>query len=123
MAYIERKDAVKRIKAALKKKTGKTWSVTGGRGTAWGWLCVQAPKKRRVSHKENPACNRMVYPLPPGQSLYIEYVRENGVNYYTSDVDCEELARAFGLSSKVHYQGLNISPDQRELYVKMIEEA
>ena len=38
--YIERKDAVKRIKAALKKKTGKTWSVTGGRGTAWGWLRV-----------------------------------------------------------------------------------
>jgi len=29
MEFIERADAVKRLKAALKKKTGKTWSVHG----------------------------------------------------------------------------------------------
>lgn len=119
--YIDRKDAVKRIKAALKKKTGRVWSVSGGRGTAWNWLRVQAPKKRRVSHKVNPNCDRTVYPLPLGESLYIEYVDKDGTNYYTGDADCEALAQAFGLNRKAHFQGLNISPDEREFYVERVE--
>lgn len=119
--YIERKDAVRRIRTALKKKTGKTWSVTGGRGTAWSWLCVQAPKKRRVSHKENPAWDWTDHWTT--ESPYIEYVREDGPNYYTSDEDAKELARAFGLidREKVHFQGLQISPDEWEFYVERAE--
>jgi len=37
---------VKRIKAALQKRSGKQWSVTGGRGTAYGWLQISVPKAR-----------------------------------------------------------------------------
>lgn len=36
----------KRIKAALKARSGKDWSVTKGRGTAGGWLNISAPKAR-----------------------------------------------------------------------------
>jgi hypothetical protein len=45
---IDRDEAIKRIRAALKKRSGKQWSVTGGRGTAWGWIEIDAPPKRRT---------------------------------------------------------------------------
>lgn len=43
---MERNDAIAAIKAALKARSGKTWSVVGGRGTAWGWITITAPPKR-----------------------------------------------------------------------------
>lgn len=46
--HIERDDAVKALRAALRERTGHTWSVTVGRGTAWGWIEVTAPPARRV---------------------------------------------------------------------------
>lgn len=44
---IDRNRAIARIRAALKARSGKAWSVTGGRGTAWGWITVTAPPQRR----------------------------------------------------------------------------
>lgn len=32
---------------ALRERSGKTWSVKGGRGTAYGWLRITAPPSRR----------------------------------------------------------------------------
>lgn len=122
MSFIERPEAVKRIKAALKRKTGKTWSVHGARGTAWGWITVEAPKSRRVSHRENPAY--VSHWETPDEPYCFEYVREkgDGENYYTSMVDCEILARIFGKDNPlVCHQGLSISPDSREYYVTMAE--
>jgi len=46
--YIDRATAIKKIKAALERRSGKTWSVTGGRGTAYGWLSINAPPARRT---------------------------------------------------------------------------
>jgi hypothetical protein len=43
---MDRNDAILRIKTALKLRSGKTWSVTGGRGTSWGWIRIGAPPKR-----------------------------------------------------------------------------
>lgn len=43
---LERDEAIARIKAALKKRSGKPWSVTGGRGTSWSWIRISAPPKR-----------------------------------------------------------------------------
>lgn len=39
---MERNETIKLIKAALKKRSGKSWSVTAGRGTIWGWLTISA---------------------------------------------------------------------------------
>jgi len=36
------------IRNALKTRSGKAWSVTGGRGTAWGWITVESPPARRT---------------------------------------------------------------------------
>jgi hypothetical protein len=43
-----RNEVIKVIKAALKRRSGKEWSVTGGKGTAYGWLTIDAPPKRRT---------------------------------------------------------------------------
>jgi hypothetical protein len=50
-ARIDRSDldtvtVCKRIKAALKARSGKDWSVTKGKGTAGGWIGISAPKAR-----------------------------------------------------------------------------
>ncbi len=43
----ERDDAIRIIRAELKRRSGRAWSVTGGRGTAWGWIRITAPPRRR----------------------------------------------------------------------------
>jgi len=46
----DRNATIATIRAALRRRTGLTWSVTGGRGTSWGWIRIQAPPTRRVGY-------------------------------------------------------------------------
>ena len=46
---MERDAVIDEIKRALKARSGKPWSVTGGRGTAWGWIAIDAPPARRTA--------------------------------------------------------------------------
>ena len=45
---ITRDEAIRRIRAALRARSGKAWTVRGGRGTARGWITIDAPPARRV---------------------------------------------------------------------------
>lgn len=45
---MERNDVIREIRKALRARSGKDWSVTGGRGTAWGWIRIETPPRRRV---------------------------------------------------------------------------
>ena len=120
MAYIDRDEAIKRIRAALKRKTGKAWSVTGNRGTAWGWIDIQAPPKRRICHDQNPAWK--CWDLESNEPAYFERAPKEGeTGWYTSDAECAELGKLFGLNRPAHYQGISINPDSREYYVSQIE--
>lgn len=65
-AAADRNATIAEIKAALKRRSTKRWSVKGGRGTAWGWIEVIAPPSR---------------------------VDQYGS---MSDADCAELAQIFG---------------------------
>ena len=47
-ALVGRNETIKAIRKALRARSGKSWSVTGGRGTAWGWLTIDAPPARRI---------------------------------------------------------------------------
>jgi len=38
----DRDKFIKAYRHALKSRSGKQWSVTGGRGTAWGWIHITA---------------------------------------------------------------------------------
>lgn len=58
-----RNDVIAAIKTALQKRSGKSWSVTGGRGTAYGWIRIDAPPARctwkhvpRPGKGEMPRC-------------------------------------------------------------------
>lgn len=90
-----RNEAIRRIRAALKQRSGKTWSVTGGRGTSWGWITIEAPPARRVGFG------------------------------YTSPEDCAELIALLGTSRKAgdYHQGVHIPSggDYRQEYVDRAE--
>jgi len=91
---IDRNEAIQRIRKALKARSGKSWSVTGGSGTAWGWIQIQAPPSRRAE--------------PYG---------------YTSEADRSELGQLLGLEGPVHTQCVSIpaSNDYRQEYVDRAE--
>lgn len=42
----DRDAAIRRIRAGLRARSGKTWSVRGGRGTVWGWIEIAPPPSR-----------------------------------------------------------------------------
>lgn len=46
----DRDDAIKSIRTALRTRSGKAWSVKGGRGTSWGWIKISAPPARCNSY-------------------------------------------------------------------------
>jgi hypothetical protein len=43
---MDRKEAIRRIRTALRERSGRSWSVTGGRGTSWGWIHIDSPPAR-----------------------------------------------------------------------------
>lgn len=43
----DRDAVIATIRADPRRRCGKSWSVTGGRGTAWAWITIQAPPARR----------------------------------------------------------------------------
>lgn len=94
MAHLDRNDAIARIRTALKTLTGRSWSVRGNTGTAWGWIDVGAPPRRCGDFR------RM-----------------------TED-DQEMLARATGpdWTRMVAETGISLSPDARTRFVAMLED-
>lgn len=98
---MDRDEVIKRIRSALRRRTGLAWSVSGGRGTAWGWITITAPPRRRVDSKGQVG--------GPGA-------------YYLSEVDRRTLDFALKLGS-VHIQGVRIaaSREYRQEYVDRAE--
>lgn len=78
-----RDEAIAAIRVALRQRSGRTWSLRGGRGTAYGWITIIAPPAR---------CDRY------------------GA---MTDDDRAELSRVFGIPlGQVHGQGLMVEPTQ-----------
>lgn len=109
-----RDETIKRIKTALQKRSGKSWSVTGGRGTAWGWITIDAPPARRTwGHRLKAGC----VDLPENYEPY-----DTGLSGgYTSPAERKELATLMGLDS-VHCQGISIAASS-EYYAEYLARA
>jgi len=63
---MNRNEVIKVIKENLKKRSGKSWSVTGGRGTAYGWITIDSPPSRCKwkfiqTETPEPPCDGAVY--------------------------------------------------------------
>lgn len=97
---MNRNDVIAAIKDALKRRSGKSWSVTGGRGTAYGWIEINSPPQRRVSGIDGDSHDPS---------------RPNGGHYYMSRADREELAHLLGKDQPIHCQGESI-PASHDYY-------
>ncbi len=118
----ERSDVCKRIKKALRKRTGLSWSVTGGRGTAWGWLNIQAPKGRLICRDQNPNYDWHLDNYQDEKPFIERQATEGETAYYTSQEDREILAKALGLGmNEVSAQGVSISPEKWNFYLERAE--
>lgn len=92
-----RDEAIMAIRNALKARSAKSWSVTGGRGTAWGWITIQSPPARRDefgcmtdADREELGALLGVHVHSQGESI------PAGTHYYR-----EYIARAAGLTPTV----------------------
>ena len=114
---MDRDEAIKRIKAALKKRSGKAWSVTGGRGTAWGWIQIDALPARRT------AFYRLKDGMPDLPENYIQYDGGCRADGSMTAADRAELGVLLGLGRDSYSGGENIpaSGDYRQEYVDRAE--
>lgn len=83
----ERNDTNKLLRRILKLRTGLTWSVSGGRGTAFGWISIEVPRARRVDSKGALTQDPHGYLAPADRAL---------------------IARVLGRSRPVHFQGFGV---------------
>lgn len=100
-AATDRDQAIASIRKALRTRTGRTWSVTGGRGTVWGWITITAPPKRRERYGEMSDTDRA--DLAKTLGLDLNMVRSQGVEIPSgSDYRREYVDRAEGRTPTVH---------------------
>lgn len=114
---MDRNHTIVAIRTALKRRSGKAWSVTGGHGTAWGWITISAPPARRTFKSVPKAYNT---DLRPGIEHYDE-VDTGNPGGFMGATDRAELARLLGLEA-VHFQGESI-PSSHDHYVEYIDRA
>ncbi len=114
---MDRKETISRIRKALKNRSGKTWSVTGGRGTAWGWLKIDAPPARRKwNHVDTGETDSTGFPV-----YRLEYQPDADFGHMGPD-DSRELADLLGLDGDAHHQGVSI-PSSSDYWNEYIDRA
>lgn len=114
---MERSEAIRRIKAGLEWRSGKRWSVTGGHGTAWGWLTIDAPPSRRTWDNRLKSGGKSGYPED------YEEADTGEPGHFMSPGDREELGRLLGNGGPVHFQGRQVpaSDDHWREYIDRAE--
>lgn len=113
-----RDEAIRRIRTALQRRSGKPWSVTGGRGTAWGWITIDAPPARRTWR-----CRLKPDASPAQLPEDYEDYDSGQPGGYNSPADRAELAKLLGLDRPAHFQGVSIaaSHDHYDEYIARAE--
>ena len=111
---MQRDEVIQRIRHALKARSGMPWSVTGGRGTAWGWINIDAPPARRTWKFVLPAG------VPDVPESYVE-VDTGTPGGHTGPEDREILRQLLGLS-RMHWQGESI-PSSTDYYEEYVDRA
>ena len=115
---MERNETIKRIRAALNRRSGKQWSVTGGRGTAWGWIKIDAPPARCTwSHRLKPDASPQQMPED-----YEEY-NTGEPGHSMGPADRSELGTLLGFDKPAHHQGFGVaaSNDYWQEYIDRAE--
>lgn len=97
MTHYDRDEVIKVIRAELRRRSGKNWSVTGGRGTAWGWITITSPPKRSPGYGELSAEDQVEL-----SALLGKEVHHQGESIpASSDYRAEAIDRARGLTPAI----------------------
>lgn len=115
-SHADRDETIRAIRTALKRRSGKTWSVRGGRGTGWGWIRICAPRARltgeRVETGERDAAGRPTY----------EWTDTGEYTGGMTEADMRELGELLNLGRLAHHQGVSV-PADNAYYVEYIARA
>jgi hypothetical protein len=90
---MRRDETIAKIKAALKERSGKAWSVRGGEGTSWGWIYIRALPKRcnQHGHMDESTCKELGLLLALERPAHLQGVRiPASDDYYQEYVDRAE---------------------------------
>ena len=112
----DRAETIQRIKRALQRRSGKPWSVTGGRGTAWGWLTIDAPPSRRTWKQ------RLKAGAVNGAPEDYEEFDSGELGGCMGPEDRAELGQLLGLNGAVHFQGVQVA-SSGDYYREFIDRA
>jgi hypothetical protein len=113
---MDRDETIKQIKTALRRRSGKPWSVTGGRGTAWGWITITAPPKRRTGHAVKKPGAVTDWPED------YEYKDTGEPNGNLTPAEQAELGKLMGLDGPAHCQGVSV-PANHDYWQEHIDRA
>lgn len=107
MADNSRDTTIAAIRAALKRRSGRAWSVTGGRGTAWGWIKIDAPPAR-CTWRHVEKADYVETPGEPWRDRFddVDTGRPGG---HMSPTDAADLAALLGLEPGRVYDGVSIA--------------
>jgi hypothetical protein len=100
---VNRDEAIRRIREGLRARSGKAWSVRGGRGTGWGWIRISAQPNRRKFDWDG------------------RVLEEERFMRFPSADDRAELAKLLGLRD-VHPQGERV-PASADYYQEYVDRA
>ena len=98
---MDRNVVIKAIKTDLKRRSGRSWSVSGGTGSAYGWITIDALPAKRTARWELKAGE----PDYPGNYIEVETGLPGG---HITPTDQKTLAKLLGIES-VHHQGVQIA--------------
>lgn len=107
---IDRNTAIKAIRAALKRRSGKTWSVTGGRGTGWGWIRICAPRARLTGERVETGDRNFT-----GEPSYV-FVDTGAYTGCMTEADMRELGELLGLGRNAGQQGVSVASSSGHYY-------
>ena len=111
----DRNATIKAIRTALQRRSGKPWSVTGGKGTAWGWIHIDAPPARRTWRHFLPSGHADI----PSNYLEGDSGRPGG---HMGPEDRAALSQLLGLSAPCHMQGESV-PSQLDYRMEYLARA
>lgn len=113
MTYIEIREAIRRIKTALRERTGRDWSVRIERRRAT-WIRITAPKGRLV-------CCHLSAARQPFRGCESGSCRNGWKPEFMQHDDRAMLSMALGHHEQIHSVGIVVYPMQRAEYVNRAE--
>jgi hypothetical protein len=85
-AVTDRNETIEKVKAALQKRSKKQWSVTGGKGTGWGWIHISAPPKRLNNGFMTPEDGKELAKLLDLDHVQLQYHSVGASSAYRTEI-------------------------------------